>query len=335
MNSKLKKTLTWTAALALAALMLVFAFKKVDWKDFGEILKGCNFWLILSTIAMQWLITYLRGNRWRLLMKPLSREIKRRETYDAYALCYLANLVFPRSGEVVRCGLVAETRKASFEGSLGTVVIERTWDILCVFLSCIPLLFFGNFRDFLVEKIFKPASGALDIGSLWIILICVAALAATAVSVKTFGAKIKGTKSGSAIFRFCAGLAEGVKAGFRMENKWAFFAYTIAIWTGYWLCSLWTLHAFPSAASMTGLDALFLMVVGSLGWMVPVQGGFGAYHLIVTMTLIPIYSLTYDTAMAFAVVSHESQVLQMLATGLVSIVGWSIYKRRRTTAAQP
>ena len=329
MNKKLKKTLTWIVALALAALMLVYAFKKVDWKDFGEILKGCNFWLILATIAIQWLITYLRGNRWRLLMKPLSHEIKRRETYDSYALCYLANLFFPRSGEVVRCGLIADTRKASFEGSLGTVVIERTWDILCVFLACIPLLFFGNFRDFLVEKIFKPAAGSLNINWLWIVLICVAVIVAVIVLVRVFREKIKSTKVGAALFKFCGGLVDGIKAGFRMEDKWAFFAYTLLIWIGYWLCSLWTLHAFPAAASMTGLDALFLMVVGSLGWMVPVQGGFGAYHIIVTMTLIPIYGLSYDTSMAFAVVSHESQILQMLVTGLVSLVGWSIYKRRK------
>ena len=75
---------------------------------------------------------------------------------NSYAICYLANIVFPRSGEVVRCGLMAETKKTTFEGALGTVVIERTWDLLCMVLAVVPLLFFGHFRDFLVEKMFRP-----------------------------------------------------------------------------------------------------------------------------------------------------------------------------------
>ena len=113
-----------------------------------------------------------------------------------------------------------------------------------------------------------------------------------------------------------------------MERKWAFFGYTLLIWISYWLCCLWTLYAFPGTESLTGLDALFLMAVGALGWVVPVQGGFGAYHFIVAMTLVPIYGFAESTALAFATISHESQVVQMLVCGLVAWASWAVCHRK-------
>lgn len=323
-----KGVVKYVLLLLLAAVLLYFAFRSISWDDFVTGLRSCNYWWILATMLVQWLITYLRGNRWRIMMRPLSRDITRRETYDSYAICYLANLAFPRSGEVVRCGLMAQTRKASFEGALGTVVIERTWDLICVVLSCIPLFFFGRFRDFLVEKMFRPAAESMHIGWFWIILIAIAVCVALFLVIRANRERISRSKAGAAFLKFFGGLADGVKAGFRMERKWLFFGYTLLIWVGYWLCSLWTMYAFPATAAMDGMDALFLMVVGSLGWIVPVQGGFGAYHFIVAMTLVPIYGFDYNTGLVFATISHESQVVQMLVCGLMALVSWAIFRKR-------
>ena len=328
MKVTVKGAIKWTLLLALAAVLLYFAFRGLSWDDFVTGLKNCDWRWIVGTMLLQWLITYLRGNRWRIMMRPLSRDITRRETYDAYAICYLANIAFPRSGEVVRCGLMAQTRKASFEGSLGTVVIERTWDLLCVVLACLPLFFFGRFRDFLVEKMFRPAAESMHLSWFWIAAIAIALIVVAVLVIRANAQRISRSKAGAAFIKFFKGLADGIKAGFAMERKWLFFAYTILIWIGYWLCSLWTMYAFPATAGMDGMDALFLMVVGSLGWIVPVQGGFGAYHFIVAMTLVPIYGFDYNTGLIFATISHESQIVQMLVCGLLSLVSWAIFSKK-------
>lgn len=331
MNARLKKILKYALLLALVAVLLFFAFRGVNWKDFVDGLKSCRWEWIIGTIAVMWIITWLRGNRWRIQLEPVQtgdRKITRRETYDAYAICYLSNIVFPRSGEVVRCGLLAETKKTTFEGALGTVVIERTWDLLCMVLAVVPLLFFGRFRDFLVEKMFRPAAGSMGIGWFWIVVIFVAVLVAAIFLVRAYRERIARSKAGAAFLKFFKGLGSGIAAAFKMDHKFAFFAYTLLIWVGYWLTSLMTIRAFPSADSLTGLDALFLMVVGALGWVVPVQGGFGAYHFIVSMTLVPIYGFEKSTGLIFATLSHESQIVQMLLCGLISLVSWYFYRRK-------
>lgn len=338
MNARLKKTGKYVLLLALVVVLLFFAFRGVAWKDFTEGLRNCRWEWIIGTIAIQWIITWLRGNRWRIQLEPVrtgEERITRRETYDTYAICYLSNIALPRSGEVLRCGLIAETRKVSFEGALGTVVIERTWDMLCMLLAAVPLLFFGRFRDFLLEKMFKTAAGSMSVGWFWIVLIAVAAITGLVFLVRANRARIGRSRTGAAFLQFFKGLGGGIKAGFRMERKWAFFGYTLLIWAAYWLCSLWTIRAFPAADGLDGLDALFLMAVGSLGWIVPVQGGFGAYHFIVAMTLVPIYGFDKSTGLIFATLSHESQIVQMLLCGLVSLVSWSFYRRKLKMKIRP
>ena len=336
MNARLKKILKYALLLVLVAVLLFFAFRGVSWTDFVNGLKSCRWEWIIGTIAVMWIITWLRGNRWRIQLEPVQTgegKITRRETYDAYAICYLSNIVFPRSGEVVRCGLMAETKKTTFEGALGTVVIERTWDLVCMALAVVPLLFFGRFRDFLVEKMFRPAAGSMGIGWFWIVLIAIAVLVVLVFVIRARREQIARTKAGAAFLKFFKGLGSGIAAAFKMKGKWAFYAYTLLIWVGYWLTSLMTIRAFPNADSLTGLDALFLMVVGALGWVVPVQGGFGAYHFIVSMTLVPIYGFDKSTGLIFATLSHESQIVQMLLCGLISLISWYFYRRKLKSQA--
>ena len=334
MNDRVKKIVKYALLLILVAVLLFFSFRGVNWNDFVEGLHNCRWEWIVGTIAVQWFITWLRGNRWRIQLEPIrtgSLPITRRETYDAYAICYLSNIAFPRSGEVVRCGLIGETKKASFEGALGTVVIERTWDLLCLLMAALPLLFFGRFRDFLVEKMFKPTAESVQIGWFWIILLVIAVIVAAVILIRVFRDRIGRSKAGAAFLKFFRGLGDGIKAGFKMDRKWAFFGYTLVIWVGYWLTSLMTIRAFPAADTLDGLDALFLMVVGSLGWVVPVQGGFGAYHFIVSMTLVPIYGFDRSTGLIFATLSHESQIVQMLLCGLLALVSWAFYRKKLKT----
>ena len=325
---KIKDVVKYLLMLALAGLLLYFAFRDISWDDFMEGLRSCNYWWILLSMIISWIVVVLRGWRWRLMMRPLSKEITRLEAYDAYNICYLANLVLPRSGEVVRCGMIANSGKATFEGVLGTVVLERTWDLMCVVLVILPLFFFGTFKDFLIEKMWHPFVESLPFRTVWLLVGIILFIVAIVLIFRAYRQKIAATRFGAKVIKVWKGLVDGVKAGFRMEYKWAFFGYSALIWIGYWAMSLFTLYAFPAAAGLSIWDALFLMVVGSLGWIVPVQGGFGAYHFIVAMTLVPVYGFTQSDGLIFATISHESQVVQMLICGVISFITYAIYSKK-------
>ena len=89
-------------------------------------------------------------NRWRGLLLPIDPSIKRTTTFNAVNIGYIANFVFPRIGEFVRCGVITGNsaqdsdgkKLASYDKVLGTVVLERSWDMVTMMIFMVCLLVF-------------------------------------------------------------------------------------------------------------------------------------------------------------------------------------------------
>jgi uncharacterized membrane protein YbhN (UPF0104 family) len=67
--------------------------------------------------------------------------------------------------------------------------------------------------------------------------------------------------------------------------------------------------------------------MGSLGWIAPVQGGFGAYHFVVTLGL-SLYGISKEQGIIFATISHESQVIIMIFFGFISFIAMFFYNKK-------
>ena len=315
-----KGAIKYILLLCLGAALLYFAFRNIDWKDFSANLKKCNFVWVAAMFLLCWLINFLRGCRWRLLILPFSPGVSRLEAYDGYAICYLSNLALPRSGEVIRCGVLSGRGHGTFEQVLGTVVLERTWDIVCMFLVAVPLLFIGRFQEFLAEKLWQPTASSLAEGGLSLILPLAAAILVIVALSCLLRKRTARTRVGKWMAKVWKGLTDGIRAGFRMKDKWAFFGYSALIWLGHLGTSYMTIRAFDALSYMNVSDALLLLVVGSLGWLVPVPGGFGVYHSLLTITLMLFYGMSQSDSLLLATVSHETQVLQMFVCGIISLI---------------
>ena len=168
-----------------------------------------------------------------------------------------------------------------------------------------------------MEKMWRPFQENLSF-SLWWLLLALAILCAGAVYA------IWRTRARSAFSRavanVCRGLLQGVLSCLRMKRKWKFFFYTGVIWLMYWLMSAATMSAMPGLDGLGPVDALFLMLAGSFGWLVPVPGGFGAFHFIVSLALSTIYGIPFETGLIFATLSHESQAITMAVCGGISYI---------------
>jgi len=328
-GSKIKKVFQWTLMLALAAVLLYFAFRGVKWEDFISGIKSCNFsWILVSMLASI-LAFVIRGLRWRLVMLPLNPSITRREAYDGVTIAYLTNFALPRAGELARCGVISATGKASFEAVLGTVVLERSWDMVSYLVILFMVLIAGesSFRQFVTDEVWHPALHSMSFNILWLVAIVAAIAVIGCILVFKYRTRLRRYRFFSKLFSIAGGLIKGLVSGLRMKGKWKFLLYTVMLWFFYWLMSYTTILAFPQVEGLNWADAMFLMVVGSLGWIVPVQGGIGAYHFILSMAMYSIYSIPKTSGVIFATISHESQALTMLLCGVVSLV--AIYADRR------
>lgn len=324
----MKKALKYLAFLLLAGILLHFSFKGVKWSDFISGLQSCNWWWIAASMAIGILGFLFRALRWRILLHAINKDVTLGETFNGINIGYITNFIFPRAGEVARCGVIANTRKVSFEKSLGTVVLERSLDMVCLLLWMFLLLLFtwGEFGSFIKGEILQPLQGKFSSLVLPLSILCAVAVAGCA-ALWIFRKRLMEIKIVGRIMQVIKGLLEGVFSAFRMEEKWMFFLYTLLIWLTYWLTSLTTIYAFPQVGHLNGIDALFLMIIGGFGWVVPVQGGLGAYHFIVSLALAKVYGIAQATGVVFATISHEAQALVMILCGAVSLISVSMWKK--------
>ena len=329
-KSKVASVVKYLALLVLAGVLLYFSFKGVKWSDFIEGLKNCNWVWIVVSMAVGVLGFLARALRWRLLMLPLNKEITNREAFDGVNVAYLTNFAFPRAGEVARCGVMAKTGKISFEGALGTVVLERVVDLLTliIWVLVVLLIRWQEFGSFMKENLFEPLMGKFS-SAIVPIAIIVAVMVLGGFLLWHYRESIIKNRAFAKIFGIINGLKDGLLTAFKMERKGLFFLYTLLLWGTYWLTSMCTILAFPQVSSLNAVDALFLMVIGGLGWVVPVQGGLGAYHYIVSLTLAAVYSIPQVTGVIFATISHEAQALTMIVCGLLSFISISAWNKKR------
>ena len=322
----LYSALKYVLLLALAGLLLWFSFRGVKWPEFLNGLKSANYWWILASMAISVVAFLIRAVRGRLIMLPLGQPIRLKDSWDGINIGYLTNFAVPRAGELARCGVIAGRCKIPIESVAGTVVLERSIDLLSliVVLISVILISWERFGTFINEEILSSLQGRLS-ANLFIVA------GAVMFAFILFIYIVLKYRERHPIFRklnkIIEGLAEGLTSGFRMKQKWLFIWLTIMLWVCYWLMSLTTIYAFDQVSSLGMKDALFLMVVGSLGWLVPVQGGIGAYHFVTTLALTSVYGISHTTGIIFATISHESQALTMLICGFISFLSLSFSKK--------
>lgn len=324
----IKKILKYLASAALAALLLWVSFREVEWNDFMAELRNCRWGYVILSMAAGSFAFWLRGLRWRRLLLPIDDSLTSITTFNGVNIGNISNFLFPRIGEFVRCGVITrrsapvspdepQHKKASYDKVLGTVVLERSWELLVMLLLLVVVVVggFKRFGGFFMEQIWNPMAARLNFSIWWIVVILVLAAAGSMAllwryrNTNSFCIKVWG------IFK---GILQGFSSCFRMEKPWLFFAYTAFIWLTYWLMAASIMWAAPFLEGLDLIDALFLSLVGGLGFAVPVPGGIGAFHFIISLALSVIYGIPMEMGIIYATLSHTSQAITQIGFGLAS-----------------
>lgn len=291
-----------------AGELLVFIREKVDF-----------FWIWLS-LFFGVLSHLARALRWQMLIEPIERKPAWYTTAMAVFTGYLANLVFPRMGEVSRCGVLSRYENLSFSRLAGTVLAERLTDlILLLVLVLVALgLEYGLLVTFL-KSYFDGDKIVSFFTSPWFWLIILLVIAIFWVVWKSL--------SRMKLFYRLKGLwtkfVEGFVSFKGVRSKPLYLFYSVFIWFMYFSMQYVAFFALPETSNLTVTAGIVILVTGSLGMLAPVQGGIGPWHAMVIATLA-LYGVTSEPAFAFALVVHGAQNLLVVALGLLSLIGFPL-----------
>lgn len=297
---------------------MYLVFKGIPWKDFIDKLLHANYFFVIISGLTGIVAFYFRGLRWQLMIEPLGYKPKSSDMLKAVAVGYLANMVFPRMGEVVRCGALNRTNKIPVNESFGTVITERLIDFIALILILLFVIIFkiNFFGKFFQDKVFQPLSDKFIEYSFVLIVIGLCVLICLLVSIMFFK-KYKENKIVNWTKSKIKGLKNGLISILKIEKKWQFLFYTFIIWFFYFLMAYVVFFAIPETSHLKPIDAVFVLVAGSFGMVAPVQNGFGAYHWIVSLALM-MYGLSKETGLLFATLLHEMQVVMILIVGPIA-----------------
>ncbi len=312
-------------------MLLYFAFKGQDLAIIFQNLASANYWWVIASMILSIGAHYLRAIRWKMLIKPLGFSPSNANTFHAVMIGYLANLAFPRMGEVTRCGVLTKTDKIPINSLIGTVIVERFID----FLTLIALLFFALFiqfdtiYQFIDNIIFTPLIYSIKSSTLLLIttitILFLFLLLGRYLYLK-FKDDFTSTKIGNKISNLLIGIKDGFTTISKMEKPWLFYAYSIGIWFFYFITTYLVFFAIPATSNLGWQVAIFVLAAGSLGMVAPVQGGIGAYHWMVAEGLV-LFSIVKSDGLIYATLAHSSQVLLILFLGLIGIIATLIPKK--------
>ena len=326
MRNFIFKTLKFLGFLSVGIILMYFAFKGISFEIIIRDLKSVNYWWVLLSLFLAFLAHLARAYRWNIIIEPLNYKPRFSSTFYSLMVGYLANFAFPRIGEITRCATLAKKEKIPVDKLIGTVIVERTVDLLTLFILLILLLLlrFDTFGSFLGNNVFLPLSEKISntLGFSWLIWLGFAVAVILFIALYfVFREQLAQIAMVNKVKNMVKGVLTGLKTVYLMKRRWEFVFYSLLIWSLYLIMTWVVVFSLPSTSGLKLIDGLFILVIGSLGMAAPVQGGIGAFHWIVSRGLASVYSfISIEAGLVYATISHESQAIFAILLGTMSMM---------------
>ena len=340
MKKKIFKILRFLLFLTIALVLLYFAFRGVDAGELRNSFANARYGYVFLYLLIGVISLLSRSYRWMIMIEPLGHKVSFWNSFYSLNTGYLANFAFPRLGEITRCGSLSKAEKIPVDKLFGTVIVERVIDlaILVILLLILIIGRFDYFGNFIKDNIYTPLVEKVNesLGSTWILLLIIISLPVIIVIVYfLFRARLSKILVIQKIKSFIRGILDGLKTIYKLKRRWSFIFHSLLIWACYWLMTYAAFFTLPETSQLKLIDALFMLAVGTLGWVVPVQGGIGAYHYMVTLGFT-LYKIPREAGLTYATLSHGSQMIMLIVLGTISfMLLFAVQRKRSKLQASP
>ena len=325
-TKKTINTITQVAtSLLLGSAILYWMYRGFDLKGIENVmLNKMNWtWMFLS-FPFGILAQAFRGWRWQQTLEPLGEKPRQSVAVNSIFVSYAASLIIPRSGEIVRCGILKRWEGVSFPKSIGTVVTERAIDTLLIMLIT-AIVFIWQIPVF--NRFFTNTGTRLDgilsqfsVAGWWVTAIC-----AMAVMVSTW-LLLRRLSIYNKVKETFAGLLAGMASVKNVKNTPLFVFFRVGIWACSFLHYYLTFFCFASTSNLGMPCALVTFIVGSIAVIVPTPNGAGPWHFAVKTMLI-LYGVASTDALYFVLIVHTVQTLLVLLLGLYGWIALTLTKK--------
>ncbi len=326
-SSAFKNAITILISVAVAGVFLWVALRGLDVDKIKNSLQKANYLWVLFAAVFGISAYIFRAVRWNLLLEPMGYKISNSNSLWSISFGYLMNLTIPRSGEVARSTALYGVEKVPVDKSFGTIILERFVDLVCMGIFALLTLIFkydaliAFYKSATEQK--NQAAPQSDSNMSYIVLGFIAFLV---ILLFIFRKHLQKSSIYNKIVGFGKGILEGLKSILKLRQKGKFILLTAGIWICYFFASYLVCFSLPETSDFTPADGCFILVVGTLGMIIPASGGIGAFNLAMKFGFTALFiSMGKDAVeggelgLAYSFITLPLQIIIMLVMGLISI----------------
>jgi uncharacterized protein (TIRG00374 family) len=325
----LKKLIKYSLSTLIAAALLYWSFTSsgVNWSLIIHYFYQANYFWVLASILIGLFAHVIRGLRWNQLLNSLNYQPSLVSSFMAVMIGYLASFLIPRLGEFSRCISLNKTNKIPVDKSFGTVITERIADLFGMFALFILAIIF-SFEP--IKENFFPEFNINDNAILvitivlfFIILIFIGWRLISQNGEFTTEKLEKLPFAG----KYLSGFSEGLFSITKVDKISLFIFYSLIIWISYFLGTYFLFKAFDLTKDLGWTVVLTTFTMGTIGMVIPTQGGIGSYHGLVAAALV-FFSINSKDGFALATFFHGTQMVTILLFGCIGLIYTFIYKKK-------
>lgn len=302
--------------LGLGIFLILMVVKNLTPQNISDIKKSfseINYYFLFLSVVFGIFSHISRAWRWKYPLNHLGYQPKLYNSFFTIMIGYFANMGIPRSGEILRCGILSKYENIPFTKLVGTVIAERVADliILLLFIASVFFIQFEMLKNYFIEvglfDKFSPTK-LIILGTLF--LACMVGFYLILLkSSNTFVLKIR---------QFLLGIKEGLQSILTMPKRGWFLFHTFFIWAMYFLMFYITFFSLNDVQEVPMAGVLTAFVLGGIS-IAATNGGIGAYPLAISSVLL-LYGVEETTGYAFGWAIWTAQTAMIIVLGLISLI---------------
>jgi len=314
--------------LLFSTVFLFLALRKVDFAAAWQHVLAAR-WEYMALAWLCLIASYgVRTWRWHIIVRPIGHVSPWTLGQVFMAGCMANNILPARIGEVVRAYLLGQTAQIPAASALGTIAVERAFDVIMALI----LLALGAALGVLGD-----VSGGLWLGGATVagVVTGIVVLAVWGTQLSYLLEKVVGRVSpvwGKRLADLGRSFVQGLRSVGSIGRALWIGGWSIAVWVTFVAYAYVILRAFDLRITLAG--AAFLLGVAGLGVSIPSAPGSvgtleGAYILALQLLAIG----DENSRASFALTYHVVEWITTAALGLVSLgrLGLSLRQLARVT----
>lgn len=322
MNQSLKRFLQISISILAAFVFLYIAFRNQNLAEiWNEITKVHIGWVLLF-IPVSLTSHFVRAWRWKYFLTPVKPDIRLHHLFYSVMIGYFFNSILPRAGEFARPYSIKKLEDVPLSTAIGTVIVERVIDMFT--LVVVFMISLISYREQLRNAFPWMESGSiiLFVGCCFFLVFMLFLTLRTTPTIEWI-AKLSRWVPKKIIEKITGVLRTFIDGFLVIHNREKYISIVLlsfVMWFLYTLQFYVVFLGFESTALLTIDDAMVLMVIASIGILIPMPGGTGTFHLFCSQGLVQLFQTPLEQALSYATVTHGIGLIFLLAFGAVILV---------------